>query len=357
MDRSTPTRKRNATTADVHDYFTTETVNEQCRRKCVLYSVMYIISSSTSTLRSHSRIHGFLLEEDTQKLFMADGSLQATVQMPKRELEERVVQQICSWVVSSSLPFSSVEEAEFLKLINIICPEVSTPSRSTVSRRVRAMQQEKGVSMKSFLSNVQVKIRLATDAWSSKVFEGFVAITAHSRTEDWKLVSIALDFMIFMTPHTFEATCALLQEFIQSWDIEGRVSAITTENASDVCSGVSTLLTRLVSEGQESPNLEDFYDRCIADVVNIAVKECMGMIREEIGQIRSLVNSVRASVKCRDLFENIPIELGERAALPFLDVETHWSSTFVMMKSAFTARRIFNAVCNRSRVLYAFIIP
>lgn len=48
-----------------------------------------------------------------------------------------------------------------------------------------------------------------------------------------------------------------------------------------------------------------------------------------------------------DLFEKVRVELGEMARLPVLDDGTRWSSTFVMIKIAFSARRVFNTVCNR----------
>lgn len=58
------------------------------------------------------------------------------------------------------------------------------------------------------------------------------------------------------------------------------------------------------------------------NVVNIAVKECLNMMRTEIVSSRSLINSIRASVKHRDLFEKVRIELGDIVRLPVMDVET-----------------------------------
>lgn len=80
------------------------------------------------------------------------------------------------------------------------------------------------------------------------------------------------------------------------------------------------------------------------------------MIREEIENIRSLVNSFVASVMRGDIFESLKFKLGVRAKLLELDVETRWSSPFIIIKSLYVASRIFNAVFNRVRELSDFRI-
>lgn len=162
------------------------------------------------------------------------------------------------------------------------------------------------------------------------------------------MVSIVLYLLSYITPRTGDATCALLHEVIQSWEIGGQVPEISTYNVSDVCSGVSKLLLRFAGDGQAQPILEVFHATCIVHVVYITVKDCVGMIREEIGKILSFKNSIRASVKRRDIFESVKIELGERAKFPVLEVETCWSSTSVMIKSAQATCLILNAECNRA---------
>lgn len=231
--------------------------------------------------------------------------------------------------------------------MKLVSPGVPIQSRSTISRRIKAI--------KILLRQTEGKISLTMDAWSSKVFKGYVAITAHWIKSDLNKVSIVLDFVSFVTPHTGDASCALLPAVINSWEIGGKMHAITTDNAIDVCGGASKLLTRFAAEVPAPPILEDYHVLCIAHVLNIAIKECIELIREEIGNILSLVNSVLTSVKRSDIFESVKIELG-RAKLSVLDVETRWSSTFVMIKSAYVSCLIFNSVYNRALELSDFII-
>lgn len=97
--------------------------------------------------------------------------------------------------------------------------------------------------------------------------------------------------------------------------------------------------------------------RCLAYVANLGVKECSGLMRDEISTITSLISSVRASVRRNDLFDSSRIEVSDDAKLPVLDVDTRWSSTFRIIKEAFTGRLIFTAVCNRIHELALFNFP
>lgn len=142
MDRITSSRasrKGRPPTADVHDYFTTIPIENECRKKFVRCTALYSINSGKSTLRPHARKYGFLLETKTQKRFTPEGELRPTVEMPKTQYEERVTSQICRWIVNSSLPFLCVEDKGFMKLISIFESDFKVPSRFTVSRRIKDM--------------------------------------------------------------------------------------------------------------------------------------------------------------------------------------------------------------------------
>lgn len=74
-----------------------------------------------------------------------------------------------------------------------------------------------------------------------------------------------------------------------------------------------------------------FHVRCMAHVNNLAVKECMLKVYSKIEKIRYLLSAIRASVKCRDLFESVSKELHLTCQLPNPDSETRWSSTLIMI--------------------------
>lgn len=92
----------------------------------------------------------------------------------------------------------------------------------------------------------------------------------------------------------------------------------------------------LLADGNKHfKTLEVFHFRSIAHVMNPAVKESMGLFHQKIGALRSLLGSIRCSVKRRDIFDAVKIELRfSNLSLPGIDVETRCSSTFNMRGKA-----------------------
>lgn len=172
------------------------------------------------------------------------------------------------------------------------------------------MHESARIRMKALISSTPGLISLTTDAWSSRKMKRYVVITAHWIDKDWSMRSIALDFKRFMTPHTGEATCEILLETIDSWELRKRLRSITSDNASDVCSGVARRFANLSLESYVCSSLRNFHVRCIAQDVNLGVEECFEPIRSQMNNIRGLLNSIRTSVKRRDMFANIQVELG-----------------------------------------------
>lgn len=89
---------------------------------------------------------------------------------------------------------------------------------------------------------------------------------------------------------------------------------------------------------------ESVHVRCAALVIHLAVKDCMGTLQKRMNKIRKLLKAIRASDKRRDIYESVKVEFNSRKDLTDLDVETRWSSTFTMLKSAHKAQRLLDAV-------------
>lgn len=49
-------------------------------------------------------------------------------------------------------------------------------------------------------------------------------------------------------------------------------------------------------------------------------------------------------MNCREIFEEVRIELGVAKTLPSVDVETRWFSTFDRVSNAYKSLRVINAV-------------
>lgn len=52
-------------------------------------------------------------------------------------------------------------------------------------------------------------------------------------------------------------------------------------------------------------NVRDLHVSCVAHVVNLAMKECLSIVRDILNIVRAVVNSFLSSVKRRDIFTNL----------------------------------------------------
>lgn len=113
-----------------------------------------------------------------------------------------LVSLLCSSIITSGLPFSVVENIEFVKLMSASNLHLTIPGRKTVQRRILAIQEFSRIKMKTILSNRTGSISLTADAWSSLILSGYMGITAHWIDYCWNLQKIVLDFHYYDTTHS-----------------------------------------------------------------------------------------------------------------------------------------------------------
>lgn len=109
--------------------------------------------------------------------------------------------------------------------------------------------------------------------------------------------------------------------------------------------GIELLRNKLSLDHPGSiPEKSDFHVRCIEHVLNLCVKEVMGLVRESVKRIRQVLFSIRSSVKKRDIFNSLRAQYKIKTDLHALDTENRWSSKFVMVRNAFVLRKVIKAM-------------
>lgn len=102
------------------------------------------------------------------------------------------------------------------------------------------------------------------------------------------------------------------------------VDSITTDNAADILKSVKILRGSLygVSSLDRYQIRASFLMLGIANIHNLAVKDCMEWIHDKMEKVRKLITSSRCSVKRRDFLKDINVEMAVRYKLPRLSVST-----------------------------------
>lgn len=104
-----------------------------------------------------------------------------------------------------------------------------------------------------------------------------------------------LEFERFIIPHTGHAACHFIYEVIKYWGLNKSIMAVATDNASDMVSVVRELNEKLrnkLGDDDFSLRVDNFHVRCLPHVVNLAVKDCMGIVHDKVSEIRSVLNTI-----------------------------------------------------------------
>lgn len=134
------------------------------------------------------------------------------------------------------------------------------------------------------------RVSLTADAWSSKIFRGYMVVTEHWIDHERNMNSVVLDFKRFPTPHSDLVTAALVGHVFLNWDLEKRLLSITTGATSDIMNRMKLLFGDLQGRhGTIFTTMEVSYVRCFSHVMNLAVRECLKIIKGPVANIKAAI--------------------------------------------------------------------
>ncbi|XP_067257290.1 E3 SUMO-protein ligase ZBED1-like [Chanodichthys erythropterus] len=146
-----------------------------------------------------------------------------------------ITKAITNFLAKDMMPFSTVENVGFRKMMSVIDPRYELPGRKYFSRtaipklygevRERVEEQLKSVSY----------FATTADLWSSRTSQPYLSLTVHFIDQDWKLVSLCLQTVYFPEDHTGEAIAGGLMDALASWGLsEERQVCITTDSGTNI---------------------------------------------------------------------------------------------------------------------------
>ena len=98
-------------------------------------------------------------------------------------------------------------------------------------KEVKVYEREKRRLHELFNANYG-RISLTFDMWTSNQTLGYMCLTTHYITNDWKLKKHIINFKMVPSPHTVLVISDCIASCILSWNIERRLGSITLNNLS-----------------------------------------------------------------------------------------------------------------------------
>nr|CAI5830783.1 unnamed protein product [Callosobruchus analis] len=170
-------------------------------------------------------------------------------------------------VVKEYQPFRIVEDTEFKKFVNMLCPGYSLPSRKTISGSLIPQIMNTTKEIVSQKIGRAAAICLTTDGWTSINNDSFIAITAHYiDVAETMMQSNLLTCLNYTDRHTASNLASLLQDVVKEWNLENQICAVVTDNAANVVSSIRMCNYRHIG--------------CFAHTINLIVQAGLGTIKD-----------------------------------------------------------------------------
>ncbi len=97
--------------------------------------------------------------------------------------------------------------------------------------------------MKKLLLSSAKYVSFITDLWTSRVKQDYINVTASFMDNDFKIYNILFKYKYLSYPHTAITIKKSLMSIINNWNLQNKIVAITSDNASNMIKAMSYLLT------------------------------------------------------------------------------------------------------------------
>ncbi|XP_062138763.1 E3 SUMO-protein ligase ZBED1-like isoform X2 [Drosophila sulfurigaster albostrigata] len=223
-------------------------------------------------------------------------------------------------LAKSVLPFSFVDDEGFVELMQEAVPRYKVPSRMYF-RDVMLPTEYEQLSLKLRAALETVKhVGLTTDLWTSAANEGYITITCHYITENFKLTSALLSTAPLITPtnHNAQNIADSISSMLAKWGLLSKVVTVTTDNDTTM---------------KKACDILAFYHLpCLAHTINLLAQDILKLaaVNGIISKCKRIVTyfkqSTIATAKLKEVQNtNQPLVLIQ-------EVSTRWNSAHAMIK-------------------------
>ena len=146
-------------------------------------------------------------------------------------------------------PLSAITNPAYKEKMSQFDPSFVVPGEQKIKTMIVKSYKHSYENLKNILNETAATVSLTTDLWSSRAKHGYIGVTAAWITPNFKVKDVMLEIKYAPSPHTANVVAELLYECISILDLNGRVTAIITDNGSNMKAAFPILTQKNQCEG------------------------------------------------------------------------------------------------------------
>ena len=229
---------------------------------------------------------------------------------------------ICYCIGKDMLPFSTVNNVGFRKMLYTFEPRYVLPDRKAFSHHyIPEIYEKERLRIANAMKQGVKYFSVTTDGWTSRANHSYITHTIHYVDELWNLQSHLLDTVEITTEHTAINLADELQESFARWNLSDEcLVAVTTDNARNIVNAVEVLSWQ--------------HFGCFAHTLQLGVKKSMEIpqVSKALARARRVVSHFHHSSKSYYILKQKQIDLHTDQLNLIQDVTTRWNSSYYMVE-------------------------
>ena len=183
--------------------------------------------------------------------------------------QDLFLKKLLTFITVTQLPFRILE-------LQLAPSKVNLPSARTAQRYLDTTVQEQQKKVLERLPD-ESRLSIALDCWTSPFSQAFMAITGYFLDQDWEYCEVLLGFEPLYGSHAGSNLSVTVLQILQEHGIADRVSSITTDNATNNNTMMTSIHDTIQSQGLSSTSL--FRIPCIAHVIQLSLNQLLGKMK------------------------------------------------------------------------------
>jgi hypothetical protein len=209
---------------------------------------------------------------------------------------------------------------------------------------ISAFKEQKLV-LQEVLNSADCRISLTAATLNLNETLGYMCLTCHFISTDWKLQNRIIKFFVVEKPHNGVEMFSVILKFIQEWNIEAKIFGITLGNSAANDIMVDMLKHHLLQNKVLPVEGELMHNHCASHIINLIVNDGLRFVDPILSKLRESIKYIQSSQSRMRTFEEIIAEEDiSYDDWPNLDTPTSWDSTYWMLDGALDFRSVFNSL-------------